>query len=267
MADPIRAASIPEPTPARGSEPLLVVDSVTKRFPNGTVALQDVSMTARPGELTVVLGHNGSGKSTLVRCVVRLVDPTAGSIRIAGQELVSLSGARLRRARRGIAVIFQDASLVPRRSALANVATGCLGRARGVRTALGGFPAQELALARTRLERVGLAALAGQRSDTLSGGQAQRVAVARALHQEPKVLLADEPVSSLDPDAAADIMQLLHDLAATERIAVVCVLHQLDLARRFADRIVGLRSGRVALDAPTSQVGLEELAALYRGEA
>ena len=266
LADPLPARSAPE-APRAAAEPLLVVERVTKRYPNGTVALRDVSMTALPGELTVVLGHNGSGKSTLVRCIVRLVDPTEGSIRIAGRELVTLSRSRLRRARRDIAVIFQDASLVPRRSALANVATGCLGRARGVRTALGGFPARELVLARSRLERVGMAGVADQRSDTLSGGQAQRVAVARALHQQPRVLLADEPVASLDPDAAADIMELLRDLASSEEIAVVCVLHQLDLARRFAHRIVGLRAGRVVLDAPTTEVGLEELTGLYRAEA
>jgi phosphonate transport system ATP-binding protein len=242
------------------------VDDLTKRYPNGTVALRSVSLSARPGELTVVLGHNGSGKSTLVRCVVRLIDPTSGTIAIAGREVSALSGARLREARRGIAVIFQDASLVPRRSALANVATGCLGRQWGVRTALGAFPRRELELARVRLRQVGLEALADQRSDTLSGGQAQRVAVARALHQQPAVLLADEPVASLDPDAAADIMQLLRDLAGQEGIAVVCVLHQLDLARRFADRIVGLRQGEVVLDAPIDSVGMEELAGLYRGE-
>jgi phosphonate transport system ATP-binding protein len=244
-----------------------VVERVTKRYPNGTVALRDVSMTARPGELTVVLGHNGSGKSTLVRCIVCLVDPTEGSIRVAGQDLVALSRSRLRRARRDVAVIFQDASLVPRRSALANVATGCLGRTRGIRTALGGFPAGELALARARLERVGLAGIADQRADTLSGGQAQRVAVARALHQQPRVLLADEPVASLDPEAAADIMQLLRDLARSEEIAVVCVLHQLDLARLFAHRIVGMRAGQVVLDAPAAEVDVDELAALYRAEA
>jgi phosphonate transport system ATP-binding protein len=268
LADPLPAGAAPAaaPRPGAGAEPLLVVERVTKRYPNGTVALDGVSMAARPGELTVVLGHNGSGKSTLVRCVVRLTDPTAGSIRVAGRDLVALGGGRLRRARREVAVIFQDASLVPRRSALANVATGCLGRARGLRTALGGFPPAELALARERLERVGMAALAGQRADTLSGGQAQRVAVARALHQRPRVLLADEPVASLDPDAAADIMQLLRDLAAAEGIAVVCVLHQLDLARRFADRIVGMRAGRVVLDARADEVGLEELAALYRAD-
>jgi len=266
MADPLAAGPAPE-APRPAAEPLLVVERVTKRYANGTVALSDVSMTALPGELTVVLGHNGSGKSTLVRCIVRLVDPTEGSIRIAGQDLVTLSRSRLRQARRDVAVIFQDASLVPRRSALANVATGCLGRARGIRTALGGFPPRELALARSRLERVGMAALAGQRSDTLSGGQAQRVAVARALHQQPRVLLADEPVASLDPEAAADIMELLRDLASTEDIAVVCVLHQLDLARRFAHRIVGLREGRVVLDEQTSRVGLEQLGSLYRADA
>ena len=266
MADPLAAGPAPE-APRPAAEPLLVVERVTKRYANGTVALSDVSMTALPGELTVVLGHNGSGKSTLVRCIVRLVDPTEGSIRIAGQDLVTLSRSRLRQARRDVAVIFQDASLVPRRSALANVATGCLGRARGIRTALGGFPPRELALARSRLERVGMAALAGQRSDTLSGGQAQRVAVARALHQHPRVLLADEPVASLDPEAAADIMELLRDLASTEDIAVVCVLHQLDLARRFAHRIVGLREGRVVLDEQTSRVGLEQLGSLYRADA
>jgi phosphonate transport system ATP-binding protein len=256
-----------DPAPAGATTgPLLVVSGLTKRYPNGTVALSGVSLSALPGELTAVLGQNGSGKSTLVRCIVRLTDPTSGTITIAGREVSSLTGARLREARRGIAVIFQDASLVPRRSALANVATGCLGRQRGLRTALGGFPRRELALAAQRLERVGLGALAGQRSDTLSGGQAQRVAVARALHQEPAVLLADEPVASLDPDAAADIMQLLRDLARQEGIAVVCILHQVDLARRYADRVVGLRGGEVVLDAPTAALGMEDLAGLYRSD-
>jgi phosphonate transport system ATP-binding protein len=244
-----------------------VVERLNKRYPNGTVALHDVSMTALPGQLTVVLGHNGSGKSTLVHCVVRLTNPTSGSITIAGEEMTGLNGRRLRHARRRVAVIFQNASLVPRRSALANVATGCLGRERGWKAAVGGFPRRELALAQNRLERVGLGVLASQRADTLSGGQAQRVAVARALHQEPAVLLADEPVSSLDPDAAADIMQLLKDLAHQDRIAVVCVLHQLELAARFADRIVGLREGQVIIDAPASDIGLKELSALYRSEA
>lgn len=248
----------------RGSAPFLAIEAVSKRFPNGTLALDNVSLTALPGELTVILGHNGSGKSTLVRCIVRLLDPTAGSIRVAGEDVAKMAGRRLRAARRSIDVIFQDASLVPRRSALANVATGCLGREHGWLAHVGMFPAHELQCARSHLQRVGLGTFAAQRADTLSGGQSQRVAVARALHQAPSVLLADEPVASLDPEAAAEIMELLQRLAREEQIAVVCVLHQLDLARRYADRIVGLRDGRVVVDLPAEKVSLEQLMDLYR---
>ncbi|MBO0686720.1 MAG: ATP-binding cassette domain-containing protein, partial [Candidatus Dormibacteraeota bacterium] len=241
----------------------LEVRELSKRYPNGTLALDGVSLQARPGALTVILGPNGSGKSTLVLCALRLSEPSSGSVLVDGLDWTRLGRRQLRRARRTVAVIFQDASLVPRRSALANVAVGCLCRDHGLLTTLGMFPPDELRRAEQSLDRVGCLHLAGQRSDTLSGGQAQRVAVARALLQDPVVLLADEPVASLDPDATAEVMTLLRDLARSERIAVVCVLHQLEVARTFADHIVGLREGRVVLDRPPAQVGDAELQALY----
>jgi phosphonate transport system ATP-binding protein len=242
----------------------LEVKAVSKRYPNGTLALDGVSLEANAGELTMILGANGCGKTTLVRCIVRLLDPSSGAVIVDGADWTKLRGRRLRKARRTVAVIFQDASLVPRRSALANVAVGCLARDHGLLTTLGMFPKAELRRAAESLERVGLVHLAGQRSDTLSGGQTQRVAVARALLQDPAVLLADEPVASLDPDAAVEVMTLLRELARSEKIAAVCVLHQLEVARAFADRIVGLRAGRVVLDKPPSHVSDGELAALYR---
>lgn len=246
---------------------MLEIRDLCKRYPNGTQALDRVSLRANPGEVTVILGPNGSGKSTLVRCVVRLTDATSGSVVVAGNDLTRLSGVRLRAARRRMGVVFQNASLVPRRSSLANVACGCLGRNHGLLTACGMLPKSELDRAVPYLERVGMLAVAEQRIDTLSGGQAQRVAVARALFQDPVILFADEPVASLDPDAANDIMSLLSGLARTDGLAVVVVLHQLDLARRYADRIVGLRRGRVVLDASIGDVDMVALAALYQGEA
>jgi phosphonate transport system ATP-binding protein len=246
---------------------LLRVENLTKVFPNGHRALDSVSLGAERGALTAILGANGSGKTTLVRCIVGLARSTSGSIKIDGREWTTLRGRDLRAGRSRVGVIFQTTSIVPRRTALANVAVGCLGRERGPMTYAGLFPAAETSEALECLGRVGLAHLAGQRADTMSGGQQQRVAVARALLQKPALLLADEPVASLDPDATDDVMTLLRDLARTERLAVVCVLHQLDVARRYADRIVGLRAGRVVIDDVTAGVDFEQLAALYRDEA
>ncbi len=254
------------PTPEPDSSPRLQIRALSKRYPNGTLALDGVSLVAYPGHVTVILGPNGSGKTSLVRCVVRLTDPTSGSVVVDGVDLTGISGARLRAARRRMGVIFQRANLVPRRSSLANVATGCLGRERGMQTWFGFLPKSEIARALPYLERVGMSAVAEQRVDTLSGGQAQRVAVARALFQDPSILFADEPVASLDPDAANDIMQLLAALAHRERLAVVVVLHQLDLARRYADRIIGLRAGKIVLDAHNDDVHLNDLNALYHSD-
>ncbi|WP_028936021.1 phosphonate ABC transporter ATP-binding protein [Pseudonocardia spinosispora] len=232
----------------------LEIQGLGKRYPNGPRALDDVSLTVRPGELVALLGPNGSGKSTLLRCVVRLVEPDAGSVRVAGTELTALRGEQLRRARTEVAMVFQRSYLVRRRSALDNVAAGALGHHPGWRTSLGRLPRTERERAGDLLTRVGLSSIAGQRADTLSGGQAQRTAVARALAQRPRVLLADEPVASLDPESATATMRLLRELADQEQIAVLCVLHQPDLALAHADRIVALREGRVVLNSPVPDI-------------
>ena len=247
------------------SRPLLELSGLSKRYPNGTQALDAVTLRVAAGELVALLGPNGSGKSTLLRCAVRLVEPDAGRVRVGGVELTGLSGAALRQARTQVALIFQQARLVRRRSALRNVATGALAHHRGLRTALGWLPPTELLRAAELLDRVGLAEVAAQRADTLSGGQAQRTAIARALAQRPAVLLADEPVASLDPEAAASTMALLRELADSERLAVLCALHQPALAGEFADRVVVLNRGRVAYDRPASDADPEALSGPQTG--
>ena len=246
---------------------MLEVRGLSLRYPNGTEALAEFDVSVRAGELVIVLGGNGSGKTTLLRCIARALDPAAGAVRVNGTDLTRLSGEKLRRARLDLAVISQHAALVRRRSVLANVATGALGRHATLWTALGGLPAGELEAAHRHLAEVGLDHLARQRAGTLSGGQAQRVAIARALAQHPRVLLADEPVASLDPEAAEDIMRLLRRLAAEEHLAVLCVLHQVELAYRYADRVVGIRAGRVAFDLPCAEVSREAVHRLYLSEA
>ncbi|HVY14625.1 MAG TPA: phosphonate ABC transporter ATP-binding protein [Rhodopila sp.] len=237
------------------------------RYPNGTEALRGLDLEVRAGELVVILGGNGCGKTTLLRSITRAVKPTAGQVWLNGRDLVSLEGEALRSARMDLAMIWQQANLVRRRSVIANIACGALGRNRTWWTALGGLPNAELPAAYEALGQVGLAHLAPQRAGTLSGGQAQRVSIARALMQRPSVLLADEPVASLDPEAATDIMRLLQRLARHDGLAVLCVLHQVDLAFGFADRIVGMRAGRAVFDRPTGGVSSDEVQELYQKRA
>ena len=246
---------------------MLVVRGLTMRYPNGKLALADFDLSVEAGELVVVLGGNGSGKTTLLRCISRMLCPTAGEIWLNDTNLAALTGERLRQARLPLAMIWQQASLVRRRSVLSNVAAGALGRHRGLWTALGGLPAVEKQAAYSYLGAVGLAALAGQRASTLSGGQAQRAAIARALAQRPQVLLADEPVASLDPEAADDITRLLRRLATREHLAVLCVLHQVELAFASADRVVGIRDGRIAFDRPCAELPRDAVRQLYLNEA
>ena len=252
---------------APGAETRLAVRGLRMRYPNGKLALDGVDLTVNAGELVTILGSNGSGKTTLLRCVARLLDPIDGEVRIGGQDLTKLSGAALREARLALAMVFQRANLVRRRSVLANVASGTLGRHRSWWTAFGGLPAEELPLAHEMLRRVGVEHLGPQRADTLSGGQAQRAAIARALAQHPRLILADEPVASLDPEAAEEIMQLLRQLAVESGQAVLVVLHQPALALRYSHRVVGLRDGVVAFDLPASLCADRQIALLYKDQA
>jgi phosphonate transport system ATP-binding protein len=246
---------------------MLRVRGLSLRYPNGKLALNDVTLAVERGELVVVLGGNGSGKTTLLRCVTRTVKPSAGEIWLGETNLCALEGERLRRARLELAMVWQQACLVRRSSVLTNVASGALGRYSTLRTIFAGLPDIELVAARNHLRDVGLADLAQQRAGTLSGGQAQRVAIARALAQRPRVLLADEPVASLDPEAAEEIMKLLQRLARSENIAVLCVLHQIELAYAYADRVIGIRSGRLAFDLPRAEVSRDTVHRLYLPEA
>jgi phosphonate transport system ATP-binding protein len=216
----------------------------------------------------VILGSNGSGKSTLMKCLVRLLAPTAGAIVVEGHDdLAGLSGRALQRARRSVALVTQNANLVKRRSVIANVMCGGLGRYDDWRTRLGYLPSAERAAAAAHLATVGLTPLAAQRASTLSGGQAQRVSIARALHQAPRILLADEPVASLDPDATEGILELLRQLAKRDGLAVLAVLHQPELTWRFADRTIGLRDGAIVFDEPAQHVGRSHIEALYATSA
>jgi phosphonate transport system ATP-binding protein len=251
-----------------GSEPLLDVRNLEMRWPaTGHHALRGVNLSVHAGELAVVLGANGSGKSTFLKCIVRLLTPTAGTIVVDGNDLARLSGRVLRGARLSVALVSQHANLVKRRSVLANVASGALGRYDDLGTKCGFIPRPALPAAYEHLRTVGLLPLAAQRAGTLSGGQAQRVAIARALSQNPRVLLADEPVASLDPDAAEEILALLRRLAREDGLAVLAVLHQPDLTLRYADRVFGFRNGTVAFDLPASQVTMQLVATLYGSDA
>lgn len=245
----------------------LAVRNLVMRYPNGHTALDGVSLRVGAGEMVVILGSNGCGKSTLMKCVVGLSQPTAGSVEVAGRDLATLHGRELRTARMPVALISQHANLVKRRSVLANVCTGALGRHRSLSSMLGAVPKSEIEPARGFLDEVGLLHLASQRAGTLSGGQAQRVAVARALAQRPQVVLADEPVASLDPEAADDVMRLLRRLATDDGLAVVVVLHQPELATRYADRLIGMRRGQVEFDERASSVGTQQISNLYAVQA
>ena len=244
--------------------PRLIVRGLAKRYPNGRVALKGVDLSVRDGELVVILGSNGSGKSTLLRSIVRLIEPTEGDVLIDGRPVAGLSAEGLRQARMACGMIFQHANLVRRRNVLANVATGALGRHRTFGTALGLLPRSELEAAHGFLREVGLVDFAQQRAGTLSGGPQQRVAIARALAQRPRVLLADEPVASLDPESAREIMALLRRLATEDGLAVLTVLHQPELALAYADRVVGLKDGEVVFDGTPDAISAAMVDLLYQ---
>lgn len=242
----------------------VTAQDVEKRFPGGTVALAGVDLTVEPGERVVLLGPNGSGKSTMLRCIVGLEPVSSGSIRIGEVEVTTARGRLLRQTRGQVGFVFQRFNLVGSLSVFHNVLHGALGRTRSIAswwpiTA----PQQERDEAMACLGRVGLDHLATRRADTLSGGQQQRLAMARTLMQRPRLILADEPVANLDPRAGREVMELLWSIGREQGLTIICALHQLDLARQYGDRLVGLHQGRVVLDTPGGLVDRLQLERLY----
>lgn len=227
---------------------MLRIEALEKTYDNGTQALRKVSLNVEPGEFVVILGKSGSGKSTLLRCINRLVEPTGGKIFLGEQEITSASPRHLRRLRRKIGMVFQQYNLVPRSSVLTNALAGNLGELSSWAGLINYFPKNSILRAKEHLNGLGLGAKDEQRADTLSGGQQQRVGIARALMQQPDIILADEPVSSLDPATSRTIMRILQEINQKKGVTILCNLHLPELAREFGDRILALKAGRVIYD-------------------
>jgi phosphonate transport system ATP-binding protein len=245
-------------------ETAIAVSNLCVRYRRNTaVALSGVDLRVPDGETVALIGTNGAGKSTLLRCLVRLIEPTAGAITIGGTEVTGASRRTLREVRQDVGFVFQRFHLIPRLTAFHNVVHGAMGR-YGSRCA---WPVAAPSAVRRHamecLDRVGLAAYADRRVETLSGGQQQRVAIARMLMQQPRVILADEPVASLDPASANSVMDLLGSIAAERGVTVIVALHQIELALRYADRIVGLRNGIVDFDQRARDCDAAQLDSIY----
>ncbi len=246
---------------------MLTLRKLDKSYVAGKPVLVGIDLEIEPRGITAIIGPSGTGKSTLIRCINRLVEPTAGAILFEEQDLARLSGRALRHARRQIGMVFQEYNLVERLTVMENLLCGRLGFASPWRAWRRRFDADDIAQAFDLLDTVGLTEFANRRADALSGGQRQRVGIARAVMQAPKLLLADEPTSSLDPRTSVEIMELLADIARTRSIPVVINMHDVDLARRFADRIVGMSGGRIVFDGPPGALTDGALTGIYGGES
>jgi len=246
---------------------MLQILNLTKVFPDGTEALNEVTFTVEEGEFLAVIGLSGSGKSTLLRCINRLIEPTAGRVIWDEVDVTAARGEELRRIRRQIGMIFQQFNLVRRSTVLTNVLAGRLGYANPWLSLFHVFPPDDHRRAMAALERVGIADKAYNRADQLSGGQQQRVGIARALMQEPHLILADEPVASLDPVLAHSILQYLERLNREDGITVICSLHFLDLVHRYATRVVGLKDGFKVFEGHPKELTRQRFKEVYGEEA
>lgn len=246
---------------------MLKVEHLNKTYPNGTVALKDVSFEVQDGEFLAVIGLSGSGKSTLLRCINRLIDPTSGKILWDGIDITAAKGVELRKIRRQIGMVFQQFNLVKRSSVMTNVLSGRLGYINPTQSLINYFAPEDHKRAVTNLDQVGLAEKAYVRADSLSGGQQQRVGIARALMQEPKLILADEPVASLDPVLAHSILKYLEQLNKERGITVLCSLHFLDLVHRYATRAIALKDGEVVFQGLPKQIDDAQFKAIYGQDA
>jgi phosphonate transport system ATP-binding protein len=246
------------------TEAAIKVENLTKTFDTGTTALKNVSLEIPTGQMMALIGLSGSGKSTLMRHLNGLTQPTSGDIWTLSTHVNTAKSKQLRDLRKQVGFIFQQFGLVGRITAIENVLSGALGSLSGPRFGVRTYPFKLRKLAMEHLDRVGLADYAFQRADTLSGGQMQRVAIARSLMQEPQLMLADEPVASLDPESSAQVMEILLQIAKEDQLTVMVTLHQVELAIGWAQRIVGLRDGEVVLDSPAEGLDQDEVMNVYR---
>jgi phosphonate transport system ATP-binding protein len=253
-----------DPDPATPGTPFLEIRDLRKTYATGETALQGVDLAMSAREVVALLGLSGSGKSTLLRCVNRLVEPTAGRVVLDSVDITAVRRRReLRALRRHMGMIFQEFNLVNRLTVLENVLAGCLGYTATWRCFLRAFERADIERAIVTCDRVGLVDHIRKRADQLSGGQRQRVGIARALMQRPKILLVDEPTSSLDPKIGREVMDLMAKLADEEHIPMLVSVHDLDLARSYSSRIVGLQGGVKVLDAATADVDADTLRDVY----
>lgn len=242
---------------------MIELRNVSKVYPNATKGLNQINLSINKGEFVVIVGLSGAGKSTLLRSINRLHDITEGDIRVEGHSITLAKGKQLRMIRRNIGMIFQSFNLVKRSTVLRNVLAGRVGYHSTLRTILGLFPKQDIDLAFQALDRVNIVEKAYSRADELSGGQQQRVAISRVLAQEAKIILADEPVASLDPLTTKQVMDDLKKINQELGITTIVNLHFIDLARQYATRIIGLRAGEVVFDGPVAEATDEVFAAIY----
>ena len=245
---------------------MIIFDHVSKVYPNGTVGLDDVNLTIQDGEFVAIIGRSGAGKSTLLRAVNRMHEITGGTLTVNGTNVSGLRGKSLRRFRRGIGMVFQSFNLVTRTTVIQNVLSACVPDMPFWRVLLGIFRREDKITALESLEKVGILDKAYIRADQLSGGQQQRVAIARALAQAPKIILADEPVAAMDPVTAKQVMQDFVRINREMGISILLNIHHIELAMEYADRIIGIRSGRIVYDGPAKEVDQAVLDAIYGEE-
>ena len=249
------------------AQALISIKHLRKEYRAGEPVLLDINLDIDASGVTAIIGPSGTGKSTLIRCINRLIDPTAGEIIFKGINLAQLKGQALREARCHIGMVFQEYNLVERLTVIENVLCGKLGTLPVWRPLLRKFPAEDIARAFDLIESVGLSQdFASRRADALSGGQRQRVGIARALMQEPSLILADEPTSSLDPKTSVEIMELLDQVSQQRKVPVIVNIHNVDLARRFATRIIGMSRGAIVFDGPPNSLEDRHLNEIYGGE-
>ncbi|QQS37736.1 MAG: phosphonate ABC transporter ATP-binding protein [Ignavibacteriales bacterium] len=246
---------------------ILRIQNLHKIYKNGTHALKGISFDVQEGEFLVIIGLSGSGKSTLLRCINHLIEPTSGKIEFLGKDITHIKGEELRRVKSQIGMVFQQFNLIKRRSVLTNVITGKLGSLKTFDTLLEKYPDSVYEEAQKCLETVGIPEKAGIRADSLSGGQQQRVAIARSLMQNPKLLLADEPVASLDPATSNSVMQYFEKINKELGTTVLCNLHFLSLVRRYATRVIALKGGEIIYQGLPGEIDEAWFKTIYGDEA